>query len=135
MVVHGMIKSCGRAVIVICCDGKEMWSTDQVREMISGALLDDDIVDANIVTVEDCPDDSEWVDKVLEAAGRPENPIVWSGEPDIRAMFEEKGVRTQKVSPVPGISNEDIREKVKAGDSSWTEKVPKDVARVIRQSQ
>lgn len=132
LVVEGMMKMCSRVVIVICHDGNEMWTTDQVREMISGALLDADIVDAEIAVVDDCAEDGEWVDKVLEAAGRPARPTVWSGKPEIRALFEEKGVATKKVSPVPGITAEDIREKIKSGAGGWESQVPDDVARVIR---
>ena len=54
MVVQGMMNTCGKATVVICCDpdgspGKDaMFSLEEVREMISAALLESDIVDAAV---------------------------------------------------------------------------------------
>ncbi|MFH1632287.1 MAG: hypothetical protein ABIA47_04730 [bacterium] len=128
LVVQGMIKSCGRAVIVICHNGSDavndMFFIDEVREMISASLLEADIVDANIVEVTDSESDSEWADKVLEAAERPEDPIVWSGDEDVRALFEGMGVKTQKIVPVPGIVGAELRELIKADNAEWRTKVP-----------
>lgn len=125
MVVEGMMNACGQAVIVICESKEEpLFSTEQVREMISAALLEADIVDANIVVVSDTGSDEEWVDKIVEAAGEAEDVVVWSGKEEVRALFEKKGIKTQKISEVPGISGEEIRKMMKAKDGKWREKVP-----------
>jgi len=95
-----------------------------VREMISATLLDEDIVDANIVMVSDCESDDEWVDKVLEEAGRPEQPVVWSGNEDVLALFEKHGIGTKKIVPVPGIVGAELRRMIQDGKPGWKEKVP-----------
>lgn len=103
MVVQGMVKTCGQAVIVICHGPNSERSVDKVREDISTALLDENIVDATIVEVTDGPTDDQWVDKVIEAAGHPQDPMIWSGKEEIRAMFEKHGIKTKKIVPVPGV--------------------------------
>jgi nicotinamide-nucleotide adenylyltransferase len=134
LVVKGMMKSCGRVAIVICDGGGEdqMFSIDKVREMISASLLDEDIVDANIVVVEDCEKDEEWADKVLEVCDRPSGAKVWSGDEEVRGLFEKMGVAVQKVSPVPGIDGAEIREMILNENKAWEKKVPSDVGRLIR---
>ncbi|MCH8049655.1 hypothetical protein IH979_03000 [Patescibacteria group bacterium] len=131
LVVKGMFKACGRVVVAICHDGNEMFTTDKVREMISSALLGSDIVDANIIDVRDCPSDEEWVDKILEAAERPAEPIFWSGDETVLKIFENLKIKTQKVAPVPGISGQEIRQMIQNGNAAWKDKVPKEVAEVI----
>jgi len=134
LVVKGMMKACGRVAIVICDDSGEdmLFSSEKVREMISAALLDEDIVDAEIVVVEDCDTDEEWADKILEACDRPDGAKVWSGHEDVRALFEKMGVAVQKVVPVPGIDSGEIREMILSGKKTWEKKVPGDVGRLIR---
>ncbi len=130
MVVNGMMKTCGRGVIVICNNGEgqlgadDLFSEEEVREMISAALLAEDIVDADIVVVHDCAEDKEWLDKVLEAAGDPEEPMIWSGNDNVLALAEEAGIATKKIVPVPGHVSAEIREMIKNNDRGWMEKVP-----------
>ncbi|PIX61830.1 hypothetical protein CO057_01930 [Candidatus Uhrbacteria bacterium CG_4_9_14_0_2_um_filter_41_50] len=127
MVVQGMIKSCGKVVIAICYgDAREddLFSAEEVREMISAALLAEDIVDANIVDVSDCEDDAEWVDKILEAAGNPEEVKMWTGDDDMKQIFETAGLAIQNISPVPGFNGTEIRKMIESKDSTWREKVP-----------
>ncbi len=136
LVVKGMMKACGRAIIVICHEPgdkaeDDLFNREQVREMISATLLDDDIVDANIVMMADCESDDEWVDKVLEEAGRPEQPVVWSGNEGVLALFEKHNVGTKKIVPVPGIVGAELRKMIKDGDGEWREKVPSGARRVI----
>jgi len=108
-----------------------MFSVDEVREMISGALLGEDIVDATIVEVADCDEDTEWAEKVIEAADQPTDPIIWSGDEAVREIFEEMDVKTQKIALVPGISGEGLRQKIKTNDPSWKKQVPKEVEPII----
>ena len=121
LVVQGMMKIHGNATIVIC-DGKHEHGADhpftiaQRREMISAALLAADITDATIADATDRPTHGEWVDAVLDVAGHPQDPLVWSGKDDVRAMFEEKGIPTKKIVPVPGIDGEVLRTAIAAGD-------------------
>lgn len=125
MVVQGMHKACGNVTIVLCDrPGDGPFTVDERREMISAAMLAKDILDATIVTVRDNADDAQWVDHVLDAAGRPSEPYVWSGNAEVRAMFEAKGVATKKIVPVPGIASEDIRAQMRAGDGAWRKHVP-----------
>ncbi|MFH1711895.1 MAG: hypothetical protein ABH846_01515, partial [Patescibacteria group bacterium] len=131
LVVKGMMKACGKVMIVICHNGNEMFTTDEVREMISGALLGEDIVDATIVEVADCTEDSEWADKVLEVAERPTDPIIWSGDEAVRKIFEDMGVKTQKIALVPGITGEGLRQSIKTSDDSWRKQVPREVEPII----
>lgn len=126
-----MMNSCGKAVVVICCDpdgsagDDSIFSTEEVREMISAALLNADIVDANIAVVNDCPeDDEEWVDKVLEAAGNPDDAKVWSGKDDVKALFEARGVEIQNISEVPGHVTSEIREMIESNNTDWRSKMP-----------
>lgn len=121
LVVQGMMKVHGNAVIVIC-DGKYEPGADhpftiaERHEMISAALLAADITDATIVDATDRPTHGEWVDAVLDAAGHPQEPLVWSGKDEVRAMFDERGVPTKKIVPVPGIDGEVIRDAIAAGN-------------------
>lgn len=130
LVVQGMMKIHGNATIVMC-DGKHEHGGDhpftlaQRREMISAALLSADITDATIVEAIDKPTHAEWVDAVMDAAGHPQEPLVWSGKEDVCAMFEEKGIPTKKIVPVPGIDGEVIREAIaKKNIESVRSKIP-----------
>lgn len=125
MVVQGMMKACGKAVIAVCRSGDDhLFTEDEVREMVGAALLSEDIVDATIVMVPDCEDDQEWADKVIEAAEWPEDATIWSGKEEVREIFENMGYKTQRIAPVPGIDGEQLRDWIVAGDSAWREKVP-----------
>lgn len=123
LVVQGMMKIHDNAVIAIC-DGKHESGADhpftiaQRREMISAALLSADITEATIVDVTDKATHAEWVDAVLDAAGHPKDPLVWSGKEEVRAMFEVKGIPTKKIVPVPNIDGAVIREAIAKGDVS-----------------
>ncbi len=97
LVVQGMMKMSGNATIVIC--GSKMVA--ERREMISAALLLADITEATIIDVADKPTNGEWVDAIIDAAGHPSDPLVWSGNEAVRKMFEEKGIATQKIVPAP----------------------------------
>ncbi|MFA6131322.1 MAG: adenylyltransferase/cytidyltransferase family protein [Patescibacteria group bacterium] len=134
LVVKGMAQTGNRIVIPICRDPKvkHLFSEEEVREMISSALLAEDILDAELVTVEDAPDDGEWVDRILEAAGRPADAVVWSGNQAVRDLCETHHAQTKKIVPVPGIDSHEIRRWIETGSSEWREKVPDDVAQIIR---
>lgn len=130
LVVKGMMQTCGRTAIVVCCNvddkigAEDIFTQDEVREMISAALSSEDIVDAEIHVVTDCPQDDEWLDRILEAVEDSEGATIWSGNPDVLAIAEKAGVAVKKISPVPGISGEEIRAWVKSGSREWMEKVP-----------
>lgn len=130
LVVKGMMQMCGRTVIVICTEKDEtlgpndLFNEEQVREMISAALLAEDIVDAEIRVAHDASEDSEWLDRILEEAGNPEDPMIWSGNENVLKLAEEHGVATKEISLVPGHVSAEIREMIKSGDREWMEKVP-----------
>jgi nicotinamide-nucleotide adenylyltransferase len=129
LVVQGMMKAMGNATIVICESSdrnskEDPFSLDERREMISAALLAVDILDATIVSVKDTESDENWAHHVLDAAGNPADAMVWSGNENVREIFEKKGVKTKKVVPVPGITGEDLRSMLEKGDRTWRSKVP-----------
>ena len=129
MVIQGMMKAFGTAVIVIreSLDphgSDQPFSVDERREMISAALLAADIMDAMIVSVKDSPSEDAWAAHVLDAAGNPGEPMVWSGDENVRTIFEKKGIATKKIVPVPGIVGKDIRKMMDIGDRRWRSKVP-----------
>lgn len=121
LVVRGMMKAYGNATIVIC-DGKHEHGADhpftiaQRKEMVGAALLAADITEATITDATDRATHGEWVDAVMDAAGHPKDALVWSGKEDVRAMFEEKGIATKKIVPVPGIDGDAIRAAIVAGN-------------------
>lgn len=130
LVVQGMMKIHGNAIIAIC-EGKSESDADrpftlaQRHEMISAALLSADILDATIVDVADKASHEEWIDAVLDAAGHPSEPLVWSGREDIRALFEARNIATKKIVHVPNIDGAAIREAIAKGDvEGWRKKIP-----------
>lgn len=132
MVVKGMVKMCDRLVIVVCCGNQEgLFNTEEVREMLSGALLDEDLLDAEIHVLNDCPHDSEWVDRLKEF-GDGQEIQVWSGREDVLVSCDTNGVKTKKIVHVPGHDGEEIAHMIKNGESGWESKVPSSVANVIR---
>jgi nicotinamide-nucleotide adenylyltransferase len=135
MVVQGMMKSCSSAVIAICHEAEtgknDIFTVEEVREMISAALLSADIVDATIVVIEDCHEDAEWVDKVLEAAGWPEEVQFWSGNEEVIKLLESLEKNIQKITHVPGHDSKEIRGWIKVKDASWRSKVPAGAMDVI----
>lgn len=129
MVIQGMMKAFGNAVIVICeakdpRSAEDPFSLDERREMISAALLAEDILDATITSVKDSESDENWATHVLDAAGNPSEPVVWSGDENVRAIFEKKGIATKKIVPVPGIDGAELRALIAKGDAAWRKKVP-----------
>ena len=133
--VQGMIKINGKCVIVIChgkkMGGEDILSPSEVREALSVALLDNDIMDATIVEVEDTDRDEEWADKILEVAERPADAVVWSGEDAILELFANLDIKTKKISKVPGLVGHELRTMIKSNHPSWKAKVPEGVAQVI----
>lgn len=128
LVAKGMVKSCARPVIVVGHGGadgaNDLFTEEQVREMISSTLLDENIVDAEIVFVEDKGEDAAWAERVLEAAGSPDDAEVWSGNPAVLDLFQKAGVKIKEIKHVPGHDSEEIRALIRAKDSAWRSKVP-----------
>jgi len=126
MVVQGMMKTCDRVIIAICGGGQEeMFNAEEVRDMISAALLNESIMDAQIVVVDDCISDEDWVDKLLEVAERPADEVaIWSGKDDVLALADKAGIATKRITHVPGHDSAEIREMIKNKDRAWMTKVP-----------
>jgi nicotinamide-nucleotide adenylyltransferase len=133
MVVKGMVKMCDRLVIVICCgkQGDDIFTSEEVREMVSSALLDEDILDAEIHVLNDCPTNDEWVDRLKEV-GEGQEIQVWSGREDILEACDKSGIKTKKIVHVPGHDSDDIRGLITGKKDGWESKVPHSVASVIR---
>ena len=126
-------------VVVVICDGKkngdeDPFTLDQRRDMIGAALLSADIMDATIATVKDSESDEEWAHHVLDAAGNPAEPMIWSGSEDVRKIFEAKGIATKKIVPVPGIVAEDIRKMIREKNAAWRAKVPAGAMDVVEEA-
>lgn len=137
MVVQGMIKLSDNVVIAIC-DGKkngdeDPFTVDQRRDMIGAALLSVDIMDVTLAVVKDSESDEQWAHNVLDAAGNPGEPTIWSGDEKVRQIFEAKGIATKKIVPVPGIVGEDIRKMIREKNSAWRSKVPAGAMDVIEE--
>jgi nicotinamide-nucleotide adenylyltransferase len=135
MVVQGMMKVSDNVVVVVC-DGKrngdeDPFTIDQRRDMVGAALLAADIMDATIAVVKDDESDEAWAHHVLDAAGNPADATVWSGNDNVRAIFEAKGMATKKIVPVPGIVGAEIRQMIKDKNPAWRSKVPAGAMDVI----
>lgn len=127
MVVQGMAQSCEKPIVVICHGSAredDLFTVDHIREMISASLLEEGIVDATIVDVSDSDSDEEWVDKILEASGNPASAKIWTGDEEMKAIFEKHGLEIQNIKPVPGFTGKDIREMILNKDMTWRSKVP-----------
>lgn len=138
MVVQGMMKVSENVVVVIC-DGhkngdEDPFTLEQRREMLSAALLSANIMDATIAVVKDSESDEEWAHHVLDAAGNPAEPTVWSGNENVRKIFEAKGVATKKIVPVPGIVGEEIRKLIREKNAAWRSKIPAGALDVIEEA-
>lgn len=134
MVVQGMMQTCERVVIVVCTGNHpdDLFSKDEVREMLSASLLANNILDAEIIFVDDCSEDSEWVEMVLDAAQVSGDTVsMWSGNEAVLKLFEDAGVTTKKITPVPGHVSAEIREMIKTHDRDWMTKVPAGALDVI----
>jgi nicotinamide mononucleotide adenylyltransferase len=128
MVVKGMMHAFGNATIVVCDAGaeeKEMLFPLAVRrDMIGAALLDADLMDANIVVVKNDPNDALWVKYVLDAVGNPADALVWSGDAHVERVFSQAGIAVKHIVPVPGISRDEMHTQIRSGDASWKKHVP-----------
>jgi nicotinamide-nucleotide adenylyltransferase len=137
MVVQGMVKVSDNVVIVIC-DGKpnddgDMFTLDQRREMVGAALLSADIMDVTIAVVKDAESDEAWATHVLDAAGNPSDVVVWSGNEDVRNIFEAKGTATKKIVPVPGLVGAEIRKLITDKNPAWRSKIPAGAVDVVEE--
>ena len=138
MVVEGMAKSCKKVIVGIGSseeyDTKENpFSFDERREMIQRALQEKDMIvayDVSIIAVPDVPEDAAWIDHVKETVG--DFDAVWTGNPDVAKLCEEKGIEVKEVKEVPGISGSEIRQMMKDDDGFWDEKVLDSVAQYIK---
>lgn len=137
MVIKGMTKVCGRVVVAIGSTDKHgtaenPFSTDERKEMIQAALQDAGIIptfDLIFVEVPDMPSDDAWTKKALELAGTVH--VAWTGDAQTKACFEKAGIEVKVIKPVPGISAEEIRKRMKEG-GDWQSLVPAAVADQIR---
>ncbi len=136
LVVQGMTKLTDQVVIVIC-DGdsrsaENPFTVAERQEMIAETLMINDLMTPTIVTVNDCENDKEWLDKVLEASGNPTAPTIWTGDEKVGMIAGAAGVAVKVIKPVPGISGATIRSLLAVKDSSWEKFVPTGAKEVIR---
>ncbi len=125
LVVKGMMKACGRVIIPVCLSADDSeFSKEEIREMISAALLAEDIVDAEIQFVSDCESDSDWVERVLELVEDEGDVSVWSGNPSVLQLFGDAGIETKEIKLVPGHDSDEILRMIQDRNTEWRAKVP-----------
>lgn len=132
MVVQGMAKMCSKVIIAVCHHEStdDLFTKEQVREMITGALMHAEIMDAEIQFVSDCGDDESWAHSVVDLA-HGEEVVIWSGREEIRNVFESAGYETKEIKHVPGHESEEIADLIIARNSEWRKKVPAGVVQVV----
>ena len=134
MVVQGMRKVCGRIIIGVGSPEtpeslEHPFSVQERHEMISAALLDADIPDADIYDIPDTVDDAKWVEHVIKITGPVDR--VWTGNALVEQLFTAQEIQVQKIKEVPGISGTEVRARLLNG-GDWDDLVPSGVAPVLR---
>lgn len=139
MVIQGMMKMHGSAHVVICeprVKGEDdLFSTDERREMIGNALMEAELMDADIAVLHDDLSDEAWVRHLLDVCGNPAEPVVFTGNEAVARVCEERGVQVKLVKHVPGHDSAEIRAWIKEKNPAWQKKVPAGVAEVIERTQ
>ncbi len=146
MVVEGMVKLCGKVVLVVGSseqhDTKENpFGWDERREMVQRALQEKNLIEANVVIVgvpdaaghvvrEQRDGDTKWLDHVREKVGVFD--VVWTGNPAIKKLCEAHGIEVKEIKKVPGFDGEKILQMMRSDDAFWDEKVPNSVAAYIK---
>jgi hypothetical protein len=134
MVIQGMVNLCSEVHVAISVEAGEMFSADQVQEMISAALVQEALMDVFIHVVEAGGDDKAWLDRVVDVADGKSGVVVWSGREDILKLCAENGIETKKVVHVPGIDGEVLRGQIKSGNHEWRKAVPAGAMDVVMDS-
>lgn len=133
LVVQGMAKICPRVVIVIGSSNQSNtkenpFNAAERKDMMQRALQGVDLIpvkDISFVEVPDMAEDDAWTKAVLAAAGS--TSIVWTGNEQVKALFEKEGIEVKWIKEVPGINATEIRQRMKdTGD--WKSLVPPEVA-------
>jgi len=127
-------KECGRIIIVIgsaqdMIDQDNPFDTETRVRMVEHALREREIFNAKVITLEDIPDDSQWVSHVEKHAGYFD--IVYAGEEDDLDFFKGTNYKTKSVGRIHNISATEIRERIDAEDNIWKEFVPESVEKII----
>lgn len=130
MVVQGMKKICERIIIGVGSPEapesiENPFSIVERHEMISAALLDADIPDADIYDLPDLADDALWVDSIIKTTGPVDT--VWTGNDLVRGLFEARGIKVQRIKEIKGVSATEVRARLLNG-GEWQELVPGGVA-------
>jgi nicotinamide-nucleotide adenylyltransferase len=135
LVVQGMMKMYGEAHIVICeprqKTAEDLFTADERREMIGGALMEAELMDASLAVLHDDLSDEAWLRHLLDVCGNPAEPIIFTGRPEIVQICEAQNVPVKLIKHVPGHEGEEIRTSIKDRTPLWTKKVPAGVGEVI----
>ncbi|KKW34547.1 MAG: Nicotinamide-nucleotide adenylyltransferase [Candidatus Giovannonibacteria bacterium GW2011_GWA2_53_7] len=137
MVLEGMIKLCGKAIVVIGSSNKsdtkeDPFSWDERREMIQRALQEKNLIETDVFIVEvpDMIDDAKWIAHVKEKVGAFE--AVWTGNPDVRKLCETHGIEVKEIKKVPGFNGDEILQMMRDDNAFWDEKVSGSVGAFIK---
>ena len=135
LVVQGMMKMHGKAHVVICeprVKGvDDLFSIDERREMIGGALMEAELMEADLAVLQDDLSDEVWVRHLLDVCGNPAEPVVFTGNEAVAAICEAQGLPVKLIKLVPGHDSTEIRALIKAKTSAWQKKVPAGADEVI----
>jgi nicotinamide mononucleotide adenylyltransferase len=135
MVIQGMMKVHGGAQVVICeprIKGEDdLFSLDERREMIGNALMEAELMEADITVLQDDLADEAWVRHLLDVCGNPAEPVVFTGNEGVAKVCEAHGVPVKVIKHVPGHDGAEIRAWMKAKNPAWQKKVPAGVGEVV----
>lgn len=91
----------------------------------------EDVANLEIVLIPDMPNqDNLWVAYLEERY--PKFDLIFTGNPDTKQLFEDKGYPVVDVDMIPNVSATIVREMI-IKDGDWQELVPAEVGDILRQ--
>lgn len=134
MVIKGMAKLCDQVIIAVCHSSNEgnnhLFTKEETQEMISEALMIENLLEVEIHFIPDCESDEEWLDRVSELA-EGDDFTLWSGNPEILSLFSENNFKTKEIIHVPGHDSQEILDSILAKSPDWKNKVPPAITNII----
>jgi nicotinamide-nucleotide adenylyltransferase len=110
-------------------DEENPFDIDSRVRMVEHALREKDISNAEVMTLEDIPDDKRWVSHVEKKAGHFD--IVYAGDDIDLDFFKDTKYQTKSAGRIHNIIGTEIRGRIDAEDNIWKEFVPVSVAKII----
>lgn len=108
------------------CNEKNPFCFEEVAQMINESIKGN----YKIIKIDDCANDTEWVNKIKEAIGK--DYEVYSGNEWVEDLFKKEGVAVKQLDRTEGgLSATQVRELIKKNDNSWINLVPEGTISVI----